>query len=157
MWVEQFSTVSPQLSWADLMLNLCCCCVFPENFANLPILLRDSVEINEHELAVSKCFTAWNWNSSPDSCKSGLLSHVHNQEIGTDFEFFAQLWFCLCSTGQWWIHFHGCRHHRFCRHASIKPENPANQRTETNSSHSFKRDWQMVAGELKTPNNQSIK
>lgn len=57
----------------------------PENFANIPIILRDSVEITEHEPEVSERFTAWNWNSNTDSCKSGILSHVHNWETGTDF------------------------------------------------------------------------
>lgn len=129
---------------------------FPENVANLPVILRDSVEINEHEPEVSECFTSWNWNSSTDSCKSGILSHVRNQETGADFGLFTQLWFCLCSTGQWWIHFHRWKRHPFCRHTCNKPKNAADQRTETNSSHSFRSQWKMVAGELKAPINQSI-
>lgn len=69
----------------------------------------------------------------------------------------TQLWFCLYSTGQWWIHFHRWKRHHFCRHISNKPKNPADQRTETNSSHSFKPQWKMVAGELKAPIIQLIK
>lgn len=56
----------------------------PENFANLPVILRDSVEIIEHEPEISERFTAWNWNSNTDSCKSGILSHVHSWETGAD-------------------------------------------------------------------------
>lgn len=150
MWVEKRSTYTQLSPDQRLRLNICCFAlvVFLENFADLPVILTDSVKISEHGPKFSECFTAWTRNSTAASCKWGGSSLVQNHETGAKSGLFLQVWFCPCSTGQWWIDFHRWKHHCIYRHPCGNTNNPVDQRTETNASHSFKSQPKWGTGEL---------
>lgn len=68
-------TAQPRSTFEVKYMLFCFGC-FPENFADLPVILTDSVKISEHEPKFSECFTAWTRNSTAASCKWGGSSHV---------------------------------------------------------------------------------